>query len=59
MKKYSWLGILIFAMAFVTLALIISKNEAVRGTFMKAAADFGFIFQRMAAGTKSILFGNI
>jgi hypothetical protein len=42
MKKYSWLLLLVFAMALITVCLLISKNEDVRGTFMKAAEEMPY-----------------
>jgi len=42
MKKYSWLMLLVFAVALITVCLLISKNEDVRGTFMKAAEEMPY-----------------
>lgn len=42
MKKYSWLTLLVFAVALITICLLISKNEDVRGTFMKAAEEMPY-----------------
>lgn len=40
MKKYSWLWVIAVTLAFIAFAVAISKNDAVRDTFMKSAGDF-------------------
>jgi hypothetical protein len=46
MKKYSWLVLLAFALALVTCLVIVSKNESVRETFMKAAEDMPYFMEQ-------------
>ena len=55
MKKYSWLAILVFTMAFITCMLILSKNEAVRDVFMKAGEEPG-LFCALAVRNAEAIF---
>ena len=43
MKKYSWVTLLIVVFAFITFALVLSKNGDVRGRFMVAAEGINFL----------------
>ena len=45
MKKYSWLALLVFAMALITVCVMLSKNEEVRETFMKATQDVPYLME--------------
>ena len=45
MKKDAWFYLIIFAIAFVTFALVVSKNEAVRNTFMQASAEIDLLLK--------------
>ena len=57
MKKYSWLMLLVFAVAMITVCLLISKNESVRGTFMKAAEDMPYFIHQARVLPKKIFLG--
>lgn len=45
MKKYAWLELLVFAVALITVCVMLSKNEEVRETFMKATQDVPYIME--------------
>ena len=59
MKKYSWLMLLVFAVAMITVCLLISKNESVRGTFMKAAEDMPYFIHQARVFAEKNIFGRI
>ncbi len=46
MKKYHWLWLLVFALAFITCILLVSKNEDVRDTFMKAVEELPYFIKQ-------------
>ncbi len=59
MKKYSWLALLVFAMALVVCIVMASKSEGVRDTFMKAADDMPYFADQFVISFKTLLFGRI
>ncbi len=59
MKKYSWLALIVFTLALIVCIVAVSKNEAVRDTFMKAAQDLPYFKEQCVISFKNSLFGRI
>ncbi|MBQ8448061.1 MAG: hypothetical protein IJX27_03905 [Clostridia bacterium] len=59
MKKYSWVNVLIFAIALITVFFVISKNQDVRDVFMKSVNEFEFCIYRFADGVKNAFYGKL
>ncbi len=59
MKKYHWLWLIVFALAFVTCILLVSKNGDVRDTFIKAAEELPYFIKHSEDFTKASLLWHI
>lgn len=58
MKKYSWVNVLIFAIALITVVFVLSKNQDIRDVFMKSVNEFEFYMCRLAEGAENTFFGK-